>query len=852
MGSGRTNTTESYGRFRSSVTPEILRKLYESKTDSEIASLYGVSDAIVSRYRREWGIATVTPRERRDRERREKGLPTIDDLTPVDLAALYQRMGDAQIAKMHGVSKPVISRLRREWGIATLTKTDRATSGVILSDEQREVILGSLLGDGHVTGKGAFKVTHSHSQAGYVRRLAALLAHLSKPVRFDEKVMGSGTLAYQFTLWTAPHAWLRQVRRVFYPEGVKVFPEEVVKRLSPRTLAYWYFDDGHLDSNLPSISLGDIPLRMAEDVSKWVGARFGLDTYIRPQSTDTCKILGIRAGTADIFFTLISAFLFPEMLHKVPVKFRPSGVKPVRPRLNMEKRFVLPKDLQDRSKSWESLEERERDHLLTDLVDFWSMKGFPYPSPRVEDLDVLRRLEFKQVVKDGDRLSRISVGQSICTAMQPHLWRTKAVGSAQSPLDTFEDPVTLRKMLRMLLSMGSIPNAHRVRAGVRLFRYGGAYNFRPAAAKALVDRYCPAGGTVFDPCSGWGGRLLGTLLSPAGATYVACEPQPETYEGLMNLHSWAARYLPDMVGRAKVHPVPAEDFDFPQGVDVVMTSPPYWKKMTYGLQPNLAGNRYSTYEAWLDGFWRPVIDKAVRALRVGGWLILNVDDVVIKGQRCSLVEDTKRAVRGLGLGDPVDTYRYEMGRPGNRDNHEPVMCWSKGPRSSPVASGGSVYMVTSKCTGCGRVVPSGVDVCQKCREASDRTTTCEECGSEFEALRKTARFCSGACGARNRRRRKRDASPPSGVRVFTCRGCGCRWETTALGNFRWCPKCKEARDLEGRTKTCGYRECGESFLDTSPRNSMAYCCPEHRRREKQLRSGAVSDASRFRKPDPRG
>jgi hypothetical protein len=142
-------------------------------------------------------------------------------------------------------------------------------------------------------------------------------------------------------------------------------------------------------------------------------------------------------------------------------------------------------------------------------------------------------------------------------------------------------------------------------------------------------------------------------------------------------------------------------------------------------------------------------------------------------------------------------------------------------------------------------------VCSKCREkASKPKKICGACGDEFIPKRVSARFCSQACGARDRRRRAREQNPLSGVRTFLCSGCGQRWSSKEKGNPRSCPTCREARDVAGRTKTCAYRECGQEFVDTSSKNSMSYCHPEHRRREKQFRSGRVSCVGQFRKCDP--
>jgi len=841
------NTSENYGRFKAVMTPEKLRSLYRRLTDEEIGDEYGVTGLTVSQYRRKWGIKTITGRQRRDLLRKQRELPTLDDLTPVRLKMLYERMGDRQIAKMHGVTKPTIKRLREKWGIASISKSERATSREGLTEEQMETILGVMLGDGHLLERGVFSLNHSHAQFGYIQHLHRILSPIARPLRFEERTMDSGTVAYVFSFRTVQHVWLKWLRdEVFYPEGVRIFPEGVLRDLSPRSLAYWYFDDGHLDSGLPSFALGDVTDEMAEDVVRWTGERFKLETYLRPQSTDTCKQMGIRASSTDRFFKLIVPFLVPALCHKVPPAYWPSGIAPDRPVLTREP-TPLPRAVIARARAWETLEADEQEAVVEEFAAFWREAGFPYPTARVEELDILHHLAADQVLRDGG-LKGLGVGQSICHEMMPHIWDTQVHGGKYTAREVFEDDEAFRRTIRMVLSMGDVPHPSRVRSAVRLFRSSGVYNFRPSASKVLVDRYCPEGGTVFDPCGGWGGRMLGALMATSVPRYIACEPQPQTQEGLLKLRDWVAEYIPGVAGRAEVHRVPAEDFEFPEGVDVVMTSPPYWCKERYGEGEGLAGNRYPTYEAWLLGFWEPVMRKAVEALLPGGWLVLNVDDVIIDRTFYPLCEDTLEIARGLGLGEPSERFRYEAGRPGKQDNHEWVFCWAKGPmgRLQPVIPS----LTMERCGTCGRPVRVGEESCPRCAKVAEATVECKECGTRFVPKRRTARFCTEACGARFRRREKRKANPPKKVREFKCVGCGEMFETAKKGRFLWCPACREGRDVEKRTKVCAYRECGREFLDGSAKSSMKFCCAEHRRREKLFRTGKVTDVSAFRKPDP--
>jgi hypothetical protein len=822
----------------------LLRTLYEEMTDKEIAIRYAVSDALISYYRRKWGIQTKTTRQRVDKSR--VGQPTLDDLTPVTLADLYAQMGDRQVAKLYGVQKPAITRLRQKWGISALSKGDRsANQSTGFTEVQKEACVGTLLGDGHLLERGVLKVTHSQAQLPYLMRLHAFLAPHVLPIFYEEKDMvESGQVAYAFGFRTVQHPWLATLRGLFYPEGRKVFPEAVLSALSPRSLAYWYWDDGHLDSGLPSFALGNITESEANRVAQLVGERFSLDTYVKPQSTETCKLLGIRARTADVLFYLIREFATVDLLYKMPQKHWPPGMVPKVLPLTKEA-HALPAPLVERCSGWGSLSEDQRATLLTDLEQHWHTIGFPHPEPRPEEIGVIHALNHTQVIQDGVVKNR-QVGQATCHAFAPHIWKARSYGASSSPDDIFQDPTLLQQAFKLCLNGGGIPNGARLRGVLRLLRRSGVYNFRPSAAKALTDRYCRVGGTVWDPCAGYGGRLLGVALSSALPHYIACEPQSETYTRLHHLRDWVDSYVPGVASRVSLHNVPAEEFDVPTGVDMVLTSPPYWKRETYGNEPTQSGIRYPTYAAWLEGFWRVVLTKSVQALRPGGWLVLNVDNFKIGGQEYGLVGDTTLLVRGFGFGEP-DVLRYAMPAPGDSDNAEYVLCWPKAGVSSQAVPVEPINV--SSCSGCGKPTPFSQLLggeCSRCRTLKGVTVVCEGCGKPFVSLRSGTRFHNEACYARFKRRKYREANPAKTSRTFTCVTCESTWETDLHGNFHTCPTCREAAEVAGRTKICVYRHCGKSFVDTSPKNGMKFCAPECGRREKMFRCGKAMDESYFR------
>lgn len=110
------------------VTAESLADLYSRFTDQRIADSLGVSENTIRRWRKECGIATTSPRQRRDKII-ENPL-TIDTLTEERLRALSKQFTDVEIGVMHGVSKFPILNLRDVYGIPA-TRHGRRTKAAV-------------------------------------------------------------------------------------------------------------------------------------------------------------------------------------------------------------------------------------------------------------------------------------------------------------------------------------------------------------------------------------------------------------------------------------------------------------------------------------------------------------------------------------------------------------------------------------------------------------------------------------------------------------------------------------------------------------------------------------------------
>jgi DNA modification methylase len=118
----------------------------------------------------------------------------------------------------------------------------------------------------------------------------------------------------------------------------------------------------------------------------------------------------------------------------------------------------------------------------------------------------------------------------------------------------------------------------------------------------------------------------------AGAYYTGFDPNPQAIEGIEKMAEFLDLPIPSILNG------PFESAGIGEGsFDVVFTSPPYYRKELYFGQEQ-SHEKYQTYDEWREGFLKPLVDKSMLALKVGGSLIINVGDYI----GCPIKEDTKR------------------------------------------------------------------------------------------------------------------------------------------------------------------------------------------------------------------
>ena len=184
-----------------------------------------------------------------------------------------------------------------------------------LTQLQRAVIIGSLLGDGYmriVSGRAnaLLEINHCLAQKQYVNWKYNILKSICRSGPIPR--IGNGSrLAYRFT--TKQHEELTFYHNMFYKNKKKHIPRNI--KLDPMILAVWYMDDGSkcrdrdVYINTQQFDLEDQKYCLS------LLSELGIEGSLNKD-----KIywrIRIKKSSLPIFFALISPHIIPSMMYKL-------------------------------------------------------------------------------------------------------------------------------------------------------------------------------------------------------------------------------------------------------------------------------------------------------------------------------------------------------------------------------------------------------------------------------------------------------------------------------------------------------------------------------------------------------
>lgn len=634
------------------------------------------------------------------------------ELTEIELRRLYvdECLHETEIAEIFGTYQVRVNRLRKTFGIPTQVRTDKLKLPEKLPPRLRSILIGSMLGDGGIRRTGeltaCFVEHHSEKQKDY------LDWKVKEWGSFISKVSPSNKDGYLgFRLRTHGCRVLSPYWKLFYPSGKgdKVFSNLDMSLIDSLALAVWFMDDGSRTTSSIRFSVSPDPVNYRFQLA--LLREFGLVPTLYSDPEDFSIHLKGK-GSLTKFVDLISPHMPSCMASKLELKVvRRAGPAP---------RDILTRDkvesLLDRGHSLQGIADildvsrgsvsraldrfgidhcpigrpsqgrptdftveeatslisginQSRPDYVDEVIRVLSKTHLPLPTSTQEevrhDVELLRNCP--TALSGTDFVSISKAGSVVCTKNFPYRW--EAYYRSNLPVkQAWYDESILRQAVKFQIRVGDPVTPIRVFRAIQAV-VRAPTNFRPSIAKAIVEAYSPKGGSVLDPCAGYGGRAAGSLAS--GRSYFGVDPHPKAKPAFDGLRS-------DFGGNLTFFNTPFEEFDEGSlGVDLVFTSPPYFSVERYSDDVTQSWVKYKTWSSWVHEFLEPLAEKSFFHLKSGGLFCVNTKNIRIGKAVFPILEELIRISRALGF-ILESTIEIPIGRIGKDSHSEPLLIFRKG------------------------------------------------------------------------------------------------------------------------------------------------------------------------------
>lgn len=192
-----------------------------------------------------------------------------------------------------------------------------------LSHKQKEILVGSLLGDAHLEQNGnnvRLRVEHTANQEHYLmwKYLEFVNFVSSKPrmiERFDKRTKktykGWHFSTYSLDVFNVYH-------RIFYRNKKRIVPENIDKLLnSPLSLAVWFMDDGskRTDCNALRLSTDSFQFQEQKMLQRCLKNNFGIESKLHKKG----KFWNIYIPNREAknFCAIVKPYIVPVMEYKI-------------------------------------------------------------------------------------------------------------------------------------------------------------------------------------------------------------------------------------------------------------------------------------------------------------------------------------------------------------------------------------------------------------------------------------------------------------------------------------------------------------------------------------------------------
>lgn len=191
-----------------------------------------------------------------------------------------------------------------------------------LSSFQREILIGLILGDGHLETQNngrtfRLKVEHSITQKDYTDWLHEQFKDFCESGVYTKEKNNKKYVGFR----TVSTGLLRFYAKQFYRDGIKMIPDKIDRFLSKVSLAIWYLDDGSrksLNHNTYNIHSLGYTKEDLEKLQQTLMKNFEIKSTLHKQKITHWRIY-IPNESTEKFTDIILPYVlkFDSMRHKI-------------------------------------------------------------------------------------------------------------------------------------------------------------------------------------------------------------------------------------------------------------------------------------------------------------------------------------------------------------------------------------------------------------------------------------------------------------------------------------------------------------------------------------------------------
>ena len=180
-----------------------------------------------------------------------------------------------------------------------------------LSQRQKEILIGCVLGDAYISPLGKVRIEQSTKQRAYVDWKYQELRSLCYGAQPREIIHTLPTGRQHASVFFLLRQYFRSWRSIFYEGRTKIFPRDLP--VSPLSLAVWYMDDGCWTGKKALICAESFDGQYRENMQQALLDQYGIETVVGKNGR-----LVIRKRFHDQFFSLVAPHIIPSMKYKLP------------------------------------------------------------------------------------------------------------------------------------------------------------------------------------------------------------------------------------------------------------------------------------------------------------------------------------------------------------------------------------------------------------------------------------------------------------------------------------------------------------------------------------------------------